>query len=223
MKQMMTQLAATALAVVAFQPAAQAEGLTLGGLRLATDYIAGGVSQNAEKPAISGFIEHMFGNGIYGGLWFSQIDYSDWGMPDSFEIDIYGGIRGEIGRLSYDLGYFRYYYDSYGFDYDEVILETRYAVTDRLGLGAKIKKPFGGRYEDGTLYGPIFGFGLSPTTFLSGQFLANDVDSRELWDIGVSHKLNDQVAVEIRYHDTNDANPLLVASIGWKTRLFSGD
>lgn len=202
---------------------ALAEGMTLLGLKLGTDYIAGAMSQNAEKPAVSGFIEHTFANGLYGGVWFSQIDYSAHGMDDSFEIDIYAGLRGAFGKLGYDLGYFRYYYEDYGFDYDEWILDTKYGVTERLNLGIKLKKAGGGRYEDGFMYGPTFGYALTEKFYVSGSATANTVDDRRIWDIGVSRSLTDETKAELRYYDSTDGDPLLVASVSWMTRIFGGN
>lgn len=55
-------------------------------------------------PAIQGGFDYASG-GFYVGNWNSSI-----GFPNGTEMDFYGGLRGEAGAVSYDVGLLHYYY-----------------------------------------------------------------------------------------------------------------
>jgi uncharacterized protein (TIGR02001 family) len=87
---------------------------------LASEYVFRGVSQTSEGPAIQGGFDATCGR-FYAGVWASNLD---WGPATrlgpagefldatwaSMELDSYGGIKGKIGRFSYDLGAIYYAY-----------------------------------------------------------------------------------------------------------------
>jgi uncharacterized protein (TIGR02001 family) len=79
-----------------------------------TDYIFRGISQSQHDPAISGGIDYSHTSGLYAGTWLST---QKWVKAQSaktgsdFELDIYGGYKGEVGDIGYDVGLIHYQYD----------------------------------------------------------------------------------------------------------------
>lgn len=78
-----------------------------------TDYRYRGISQSRLNPALQGGIDFAHKSGFYLGTWGSTIKWiKDAGASKgSFELDLYGGYKGEIAKdLGYDIGYLRYQY-----------------------------------------------------------------------------------------------------------------
>ncbi len=72
-----------------------------------TDYDFRGVTQTAQDPAIQGSVDFAADNGLYAGVWASNID---WGNGDpNVEIDYYGGWAGGED-ITWDLGVAYYTY-----------------------------------------------------------------------------------------------------------------
>lgn len=68
---------------------------------LTTDYVWRGISQNNEDAAIQGGFDLGLDNGIYAGIWGSNVSTGE----GSLEIDYYVGYANETdGGLGYDLG-----------------------------------------------------------------------------------------------------------------------
>lgn len=84
-----------------------------GNFSLTSDYVFRGVSQTQNGPAIQGGLDYSHASGFYVGTWGSNVSWvSDGGYKDdnSMEIDLYGGYRGSMGPIGYDLGVITYYY-----------------------------------------------------------------------------------------------------------------
>jgi uncharacterized protein (TIGR02001 family) len=87
-----------------------------------TDYRYRGISQSRLKPALQGGADLAFKNGFYLGAWGSTINWiKDAGAPTianvdtgsaPVEIDLYGGYKGKVGNLDYDVGALQYLYPS---------------------------------------------------------------------------------------------------------------
>lgn len=79
-----------------------------------SDYIFRGVSQSQHNPALSGGVDYSHSGGLYAGTWLSNQSWVEKGGPykanSSLEIDLYGGYKGALGDLGYDLGAIYYYY-----------------------------------------------------------------------------------------------------------------
>ncbi len=73
-----------------------------GNIGVTSDYIFRGTSQNAGNSSISGGIDADLGDGLYLGTWVADATYGE----ASYELDIYAGYSGEVGIVSYDIGYF---------------------------------------------------------------------------------------------------------------------
>jgi uncharacterized protein (TIGR02001 family) len=102
------------LAALGTPLAAQAEGSPFSfNIGATSDYIFRGVTQTQHNPAIQGGIDYTHASGFSLGTWASNVDWVDEGhyKDNSFlELDLYGGYRGSLGPIGYDLGVIEYYY-----------------------------------------------------------------------------------------------------------------
>lgn len=109
-----------------------------------SDYRFRGISQSRLKPALQGGVDYSSGP-FYVGAWASSIKWiKDVGGDAGAEIDVYGGLKGEITKeLGYDVGVLTYQYPSnklspsantteiYGaLSYGPATLKYSHAVTD---------------------------------------------------------------------------------------------
>jgi len=78
-----------------------------------SDYRFRGISQSRVKPAVQGGVDYTNGP-VYLGLWASSIKWiGDLGGDADVEIDLYGGIKGDLGGgFGYDVGVLTYQYPS---------------------------------------------------------------------------------------------------------------
>ena len=79
-----------------------------------TDYIFRGISQSQHDPAISGGVDYSHASGLYAGTWLSTQKWVETGpykTDSDFEMDIYGGYKGAIADIGYDVGLIHYHYD----------------------------------------------------------------------------------------------------------------
>jgi len=79
---------------------------------LTSDYIYRGISQTNEDPALQGGFDYAHSSGLYLGVWASSLEFNS-GTTDeaSLEIDVYGGVSGELQNgISWDIGALYYLY-----------------------------------------------------------------------------------------------------------------
>jgi uncharacterized protein (TIGR02001 family) len=89
--------------------------ITVGGT---SDYVFRGVSLTSGDPAAQGSIDASYGI-FYAGAWASNVDgdgYEPW------ELDLYAGVKPELGPVTFDFGIVGYLYPAAedGFDYYEL-------------------------------------------------------------------------------------------------------
>ena len=79
-----------------------------------TEYRYRGLAQTRFKPALQGGIDYSNG-GFYLGTWASTVKWiKDAGGDADFEVDVYGGYKGEISKdLTFDIGVLQYLYPSH--------------------------------------------------------------------------------------------------------------
>jgi uncharacterized protein (TIGR02001 family) len=83
-----------------------------------SEYRYRGIAQSALAPALQGGVDYAHSSGFYVGAWGSQIRWiaeagtgSNVETKGPFELDLYGGYKGEIAKdFTYDVGYLRYEY-----------------------------------------------------------------------------------------------------------------
>ncbi len=176
-----------------------------------SDYVFRGVSQTEEEPAISAGIDASVG-AFYAGAWASNVSFP--GDDDTqAEIDLYGGFRPEVAGWSLDLGVVGYLYASQpdGADYDYV--ELKAAASRAVGpatVGAAVYwSPdfFGASEDEATYVEANAAFSPANRWTISGavgrQFVSSDFDYTT-WNLGAAYQLTSNLAVDVRYHDTDE-------------------
>jgi uncharacterized protein (TIGR02001 family) len=82
---------------------------------LTTDYIFRGISQSQHSPAISAGADYSHASGLYAGTWLSSQKWVDKAGPykdgSNTEWDVYGGYKGNVGDVGYDIGLIHYAYN----------------------------------------------------------------------------------------------------------------
>lgn len=114
----LTSLAALALAAalpgrVQAQEPASSVAFNIG---VFSDYRYRGISQTRLKPAVQGGVDWSGPGGFYLGAWASTLKWIKDAEGDAgFELDLYGGFKGEISKsVTYDLGVLAYLYPGAG-------------------------------------------------------------------------------------------------------------
>jgi uncharacterized protein (TIGR02001 family) len=191
-------------------PAQAEEAEALLGATITSNYLVDSLTQTQDGPAFQPYLEIEFASGFYVGAWMSNVDFGD--GTDRIETDLYLGLRGETAWFSYDVTYFRYYYDETGFCCEELVTELDFPIYGPVSGSAAYYSYLNGLYA---LSG-----GLSVTLpggfELSGLYKTDSVD--ETWDIGVSRYLTDTVWADLRYHDATYTDGTAVVSLNWDGR-----
>ena len=193
---------------------------------LFSQYIFRGLTQTANKPAIQGGVDYANPNGFYLGTWGSNISWLEDGgtyTNSSLEWDLYGGYRGAIKDVTYDVGLLQYVYPGSinpGFtraETTEVYGALSYKwVTAKLSVAAS-SSVFGTRDASGTYYADITAnYPITDTITAtahvgrqqytggtSGSASNDSLYSYTDWKLGVSKAFADGVTVGAYYTDTN--------------------
>ena len=212
---MRTALAcAAAMAVILTAGAASAQDAPeiAWNLGVTSDYVFRGYSQTTEDPAIFGGVDVTVGS-FYAGAWASNVDFGD---DTDAEFDVYGGYRTEVSGFAVDVGVVGYLYVSAptGADYDYI--EFKAAASRAFGpvtLGAVVywSPDFFGVDEEATYVEANAAFSPADKWTVSGAVghQALDVNADyATWNAGVAYAFSDNVAIDLRYHDTDLTGPL---------------
>ncbi len=107
-------IAAAAGTLVTLPTLDQAQESTLSyNVGVVSDYRYRGISQSRLEPAVQGGIDYADKSGFYVGAWGSTIKWikdTPGATKGSVEVDLYGGYKGTVGGLGYDVGFLRYEY-----------------------------------------------------------------------------------------------------------------
>ena len=105
-------IAAAIASLTSVAHAAEPESTLSFNAGVVSDYRYRGLSQSRLKPALQGGVDYADKSGFYVGAWGSSIKWiKDAGATDgSVEVDLYGGYKGAVGDVSYDVGFLRYEY-----------------------------------------------------------------------------------------------------------------
>ncbi len=204
--------AAMAVLLTAGAASAQDSPEVAWNLGVTNDYVFRGYTQTSEDPAIFGGVDVTVGS-FYAGAWASNVDFGD---DTDAEFDIYGGYRTEVSGFAVDVGVVGYLYVSQpaGVDYDYV--EFKAAASRAIGpltLGAAVywSPDFFGADEEATYVEANAAFSPANRWTVSGAVghQALDVNADyATWNAGVAYALSDNVAIDVRYHDTDVTGPL---------------
>ena len=99
-------LLATSSAAFA-QTAPAAPESTLGyNVGVASEYRYRAIGQSKGEPALQGGVDYADKSGFYVGAWGSTIKWiKDVGGDANVELDLYGGYKGAVGDVAYDVGF----------------------------------------------------------------------------------------------------------------------
>ena len=176
----------------------------------ATDYVWRGVSQTDESPQIYGGVDATVGM-VYAGTWLSNVDFGT-GNDTDFELDVYAGIRPQLGPVSLDFGILYYGYINAPTGSDQDFIEFKAAGSVPAGpatIGAAVYYSddfFGGTGK--ATYVELNGSSPIGEKFsVSGALGYQDVDydgDYTTWNLGVGYALTDYLGVDLRYHATSE-------------------
>lgn len=205
---------ASVVGIIALGPCSEAraqEADVAFNVAASTDYVFRGVSQTETDPAISGGVDVTAG-AFYAGAWASNVSFA--GDDDTnAEVDLYGGWRGEVGGWALDVGGVAYLYTNQpgGADYDYV--EAKVAASRAIGpatIGAAVfwsPDFFGAAEDEATYVEANAAFAPADRWTVSGalgrQVVSSDFDYTT-WNMGAAYQLTDNLAVDVRYHDTDE-------------------
>lgn len=191
-----TPVVATPTVVAPVATEAPSDFTTSANLALTSNYVWRGMTQTSNSPAVQGGIDLGY-KGLYAGVWGSNINF---GSEASLESDFYGGYKGELAGIGYDLGYIMYAYphDSTNLNFEEVYFGLSKSIGD-VGLNAKYYKAIQAArdpkdyWETGASYALPAGFSLAGSY---GDY--EDIGSN--YKVGVSKTL-DKFTLGVAYTD----------------------
>jgi uncharacterized protein (TIGR02001 family) len=113
-----TLIAAAIGSLAPLAHAAEPESTLSYNVGVVSDYRYRGISQSRLQPALQGGVDYADKSGFYVGVWGSTIKWikdtgtfnSTSGVKGPVEIDLYGGYKGAVGDVAYDVGFLRYEY-----------------------------------------------------------------------------------------------------------------
>lgn len=148
------------------------------------DYRFRGISQTRMKPAVSAGADYTHNpTGLYVGTWGSNVEWLKDNTADasdaSLELDLYGGKRGEINGVSYDVGLIRYYYPSNKFHLAALPSANTTEAFGQLG------------------YGPVYiKYSQALTNFIGW---IDNSDGSNYIDIGANQEIKDGYILNLHY------------------------
>jgi len=172
-----------------------------------SDYVFRGFSQTDEDPAIQGGVDITAGS-FYVGAWASNVDFGD---DTDAEVDLYGGYRTEAGGFALDVGVVGYLYPGEPDEADYNYVEFKAAASRAVGPatigGAVFYSPdFFGADEAATYAEVNAAFAPAERWTISGavgQQWLDVSDDYVTWNVGVAYALTENLALDVRYHDTD--------------------
>ena len=213
-------------AAEAAAPAAETPAYTIAyNVGLYSQYIFRGLTQTANKPAIQGGVDFTHSTGFYAGAWGSNVSWLEDAKAatgagydnSSLELDLYGGYRGAVKEVSYDVGLLQYVYPGTpagGYaraETTEVYGSLGYKwVTAKLSVAVS-DKVFANRNASGTYYADITAnYPVTDTITVTAHVgrqeysgSGNDLYSYTDWKLGASKGFDNGVTVGAYYTDTN--------------------
>ena len=212
MKSIFACAAAVAVLLTASAASAQETPEIAWNLGVTSDYVFRGYSQTSEDPAIFGGVDLTVGS-FYAGAWASNVDFGD---STDGEIDIYGGYRSEVSGFAVDVGVVGYLYTSQpgGADYDYAELKaTASRAFGPVTLGGAVywSPDFFGADDEATYVEANASFSPAAQWTVSGAVGHQSLDVNDdyaPWNAGVAYAVTENVAIDLRYHDTDVDGPL---------------
>jgi uncharacterized protein (TIGR02001 family) len=183
------------------------------GVDITSNYISKGTTQTDDKPALQPYIEVGYGL-FYAGLWGSNVDF---GATD-IELDVYFGFAQSWGDVDFDIGFAQYLYRDDSTNYGEVIIQADWGASDRVTLGLDYYREV--YFDENWFHLGASLSGLPWELTLSGG-IASDFGSRDLgsdknvWDIGLSRDITDNVSISLDAYGGNLDDETLVLTLSF--------
>lgn len=183
----------TGLTLAVAMGSAQAADVS-GTVSFTNDYRFRGISQTAGDAAIQGSLDAAFDNGVYVGIWGSNLDYGS-GDDATIEIDYYAGYGADINDdFSYDISLNHYTYpgkDDGDIDYTEVLGGLYYGD---LGLTLGYTDDYGNSGESASYVAVDYSYSLTEEVSLDlhaghsfGDYWGGtDIQDYEDYSVGLS-------------------------------------
>jgi uncharacterized protein (TIGR02001 family) len=108
-----TLIAAAIASLASVAQAAEPESTLAFNAGVVSDYRYRGISQSRLQPALQGGVDYTDKSGFYVGAWGSTIKWikdTPSVTAGATELDVYGGYKGAVGDVAYDVGFLRYEY-----------------------------------------------------------------------------------------------------------------
>jgi uncharacterized protein (TIGR02001 family) len=178
------------------------------GASLTSDYIFRGITQTDHDPALQVYLDPSYGI-FYAGVFASNVDFR---TPDpDVEVDLYAGIRPELGPVSTDFGYLHYFYpEAPDIEYGEAYGMSSISPIEMLELGsAAYYAPDYGQTGDDSFYlegnaTVSLPHDISLSGALGMQWYGSGVGLSDYttWNVGASYTWQ-ALTFDLRYHDTD--------------------
>ncbi len=95
-----------------------------GNITLASHYIWRGIDRNNTNPAIQGGFDLNLENGLYSGIWASNVEGAQ--ASNNVELDFYAGYTYDFNNFGLGFAYIRYEYPKATPDFEELMLQGSY-------------------------------------------------------------------------------------------------
>ncbi len=183
-----------------------------------SQYSFRGIAQSNENIAIQGGFDIAHNNGLYAGVWGSNVNFND-GDEANIEVDIYAGYSSEFKGITYDLGAIYYAYpgadSSLDYDFWEGSLAIGYDF-DIFSATASINysPDYFGSSGDAQYYALGVDVPLPADFTLSGHVGYQEIDDNAAfgvpdymdWSIGLGYTL-EGFDLSLQYIDTDLDEP----------------
>ena len=152
-------------------------------LTITSNYIWRGMTQSSDSPAVQGGIDLGY-KGFYLGTWGSNVEFDN-GTDNNLEADFYGGYKGELIGIGFDIGYIYYAYpnDSDDSNFDEAYLGLEYD------------------------------FGMVAINGKYSLAVNSNIDTDDYWEVGASAPLPMEFSLAASYGDYNNVGSNYLASL----------
>lgn len=180
-----------------------------GGVTVTSNYVADGLSQTDNGPAIQPYLE-IGKDGLYAGAWASNLNDE---AGNRAELDLSLGYRGKTGSsLEYDLGYTQHFYDMVHDNSSEMAMSVGTPISDVFSVTGEVS------YD---LVERTFGTSVTVEAALSDVWTAHaslgrtDPTASVNWAAGIAYSLSDQTKIDIAMQDTASTSPLFALSLNY--------
>ena len=194
-------------------------GSLSGTVAFATEYVFRGISQTDEEPAVQASLDYSIGpaegTSLYLGAWGSNVDFNDDDQAH-LELDLYGGIKGKLAGLGWDLGAIYYAYpgaaDRLDYDFVEGKAALGYDFGPAALTGSAFYSPdyFAGSGDAVYLLGQVavpLPYGLALTGQVGHQWVEDNarfgLPDYLTWSAGLGWTVVEGLTLGVAYHDTD--------------------